>query len=108
MERMKQWAVVGLAAWLAPGTVLAQERFYEWQWEMYPMWWMWGAWGIGMMLIMLFFWALVIVGFVVGIRWLLRQGRETRSDSALEILRERYARGEINKEEFESKKKDLS
>jgi len=41
------------------------------------------------------------------IRWLLGQGKETRTDSALEILRQRYARGEINKEEFEAKKKDL-
>jgi len=71
------------------------------------MWWMWGAWGIGMMLIMLLFWGLVIVGLVLGIRWLAGQNKETRSDSALEILRERYARGEINKDEFEAKKKDL-
>jgi uncharacterized membrane protein len=42
-----------------------------------------------------------------GIRWLISQGKESRSDSALEILRQRYARGEINKEEFEAKKKDL-
>ena len=69
---------------------------------------MWGVWGIGMMLIMLLFWGLVIVGVVLGIRWLVTQGKESRSDSALEILRQRYVRGEINKEEFESKKKDLS
>jgi putative membrane protein len=59
------------------------------------------------MFFMLLFWALVIVGVVLGIRWLISQGKESRSDSALEILRQRYARGEINKEEFEARKKDL-
>jgi len=86
------------------GALSAQGRMYEWHWEMHPMWW---GWGIGMMAMMFLFWALVIVGLIVGIRWLLGQGKATRSDSALEILRQRYARGEINKEEFESKKKDL-
>lgn len=57
---------------------------------------------------MLLFWALVIVGIVLGIRWLVSQGKETRSNSGLEILRQRYARGEINKEEFAAKKRDLS
>jgi len=92
--------------WLVTGSALAQERYYEWGWEMHPMWW--GAWGVGMMLMMLLFWVLVIVGLVVGIRWLMGQKKEPRSDSALEILRQRYARGEINKEEFEAKRKDLS
>jgi putative membrane protein len=36
------------------------------------------------------------------------QSRESRSDRALEILRERYARGEIGREEFEAKKRDLT
>jgi putative membrane protein len=71
------------------------------------MWGMWGAWGLGMMLFMLLFWVLVIVGVVLGIRWLVTQGRESRADTALEILRQRYARGEINKEEFDAKKRDL-
>ena len=31
-----------------------------------------------------------------------------QTDSALEILKRRYARGEINKAEFEEKKKDLT
>jgi putative membrane protein len=47
------------------------------------------------------------LGVIAGIRWLLGQKRETPGDSALEILRQRYARGEINKEEFETRRKDL-
>ena len=69
---------------------------------------MWGAWGFGMMIMMILFWGLIIMAVVLGIRWLVGQSKESRSDSALEILRQRYARGEINKEEFEAKKKDLT
>ena len=93
-------------SWLVPTLASAQERPYDWGSGMHPM--MWGAWGFGMMLMMILFWGLVIAGIVMGIRWLMREGQERRSDSALEILRQRYARGEINKEEFEAKKKDLS
>ena len=91
-----------------PSHVLAQaqERVYEWGWGMHPMWW--GAWGFGMMLMMLLFWVLVIVGLVVGIRWLVSQARQPKSDAALEILRQRYARGEISKEEFEARRRDLT
>jgi putative membrane protein len=53
------------------------------------------------------FWVLFIVGLIVGIRWLIGKGKEQKQDSAIEILRQRYARGEINKEEFEAKRKDL-
>jgi putative membrane protein len=58
---------------------------------------------------LLVFWALVITGIVLAIRWLVAQGRDGRqTDTALDILRQRYARGEINKDEFESKRRDLT
>jgi putative membrane protein len=87
------------------GSLAAQGRMYEWHWEMHPMWW-WGL-GFGMMAMMFLFWALVIFGFIVAVRWLLNKGVGEKADTALRILRERYARGEINKEEFEARKKDL-
>lgn len=97
-------ALETVAGWSLPGV---QERFSDWG-GWHPMWGMWGAWGIGMILTMLLFWALVIVGFVLGIRWLVAQGKDARPDPALEILRQRYARGEIDRDEFEAKKRDLS
>ena len=106
---MKSWlrtALPALFAWTIPGLIWAQDRPYEWGWGMHPM--MWGAWGFGMMFMMVLFWVLVIIGIVLAIRWLTNQRREKPSDSALEILRQRYARGEIDKEEFEAKKRDLS
>jgi putative membrane protein len=84
----------------------AQGGAYDWGWGGHPM--MGGTWGFGMMIMMILFWALIIVAVVVGIRWVMGQGKDSRADSALEILRQRYARGEINKEEFESRKRALS
>jgi len=107
MTRMPEWIGGVLTGMAVPGAVLAQERPYDWGWGMHPMWGLWGIWGIGMMLFMFLFWGLVIVGIIVGIRWLVRQGRPEISDSALEILRQRYARGDINREEFEAKRRDL-
>jgi putative membrane protein len=104
MERLGIWLAL-LAILLVPGSALAQERAYEWHWRMHPMW---GVWGLGMMLMMLLFWAVLVTGTVFGIRWLVTQGRAPGKDTALEILRERYARGEINRDEFEARKRDLA
>lgn len=51
---------------------------------------------------------LIIVGLVLVIKYLWEHaGVGMKEESALEILKRRYARGEISKEEFEEKKKDL-
>jgi len=71
--------------------------------------WGWGfGWWFGGMIMMVLFWIVVVVGILVLIRWLFGQSPGKRSSqSALEILKKRYARGEITKEEFENMKKDI-
>jgi putative membrane protein len=88
-------------------SALVQDRAWEWRWDMHPMWWMWGAGGIVMMVMMLAFWGVLIGGIVLAIRWMTRLGHTPVRDPALEILRERYARGEISREEFETRRRDL-
>ena len=70
----------------------------------------WHGMGWPMMIFMFLFWCLVIAGIIVLIRWLFLKGglgTHQSSESALDILKKRYARGEIEKEEFEEKKKIL-
>ncbi|MFZ3385051.1 MAG: SHOCT domain-containing protein [Candidatus Methanoperedens sp.] len=63
----------------------------------------------GIMLILgLVFWILVIIGLVLLIKYLWEGGARKEQESAIEILKKKYARGEISKEEFEEKKKDLT
>ena len=73
---------------------------------------MMGGWGWFMPILVILFWGLLI--------WLLvlligRVGQPDRPEpgarehnSALELLKQRYARGEISKEEYEEKKRDLA
>jgi len=61
--------------------------------------WMMG----GMGLLNILFWILIIAGAVLIVQWLSGRGKE----SPLEILKKRYAKGEIDKAAFERMKKDL-
>jgi putative membrane protein len=74
--------------------------------------WGWG-WGIFGMLMMTVFWGGLILLVVYAIRGSASrgdQGTGTHSrhrDSALTILEERYARGEIDRDEFEERRRTL-
>ena len=59
--------------------------------------------GIGMFL----FWGLIIGLVVLALRGFGAGSAGRAERSALDILRERYARGEIDKSEFERKREDL-
>jgi len=67
----------------------------------------WGGGGFGMII-----WFVILIAIVAGIIWLLRSGGGQlslpRRSSALDILEERYARGEINRDEYLEKKHDMS
>lgn len=79
---------------------------------------MWGYMGNGYsaggmvfgMVSMLLFWVLLIAAAAAVIKYVWGTGisSERRQEkTALDILKERYARGEIEREEFDLKKRDL-
>ncbi len=66
---------------------------------------------------MILWWVFLIVVIVSIVRWAIHAGRRHdkhehwgvwKEDSAMKILKDRYARGEIDKKEFDEKKQDLS
>lgn len=68
-----------------------------------PLWW----------IFMMLFWVLIVAGGVVLVIWLIRQAQQEGAGAAptanrpLDILRERYARGEITREQYAEMRRDL-
>lgn len=69
-------------------------------WSM--VWGMCGSWGFGM-LFTVFSWIVVLLGLALVVGWVLRLSRPGTRHSAVESLRERYARGAISREEFDAR-----
>ncbi|MCF6257226.1 MAG: SHOCT domain-containing protein [Gammaproteobacteria bacterium] len=63
----------------------------------------------GMWFFSILFWVLIIAGVVFITRWFLERNNKTASvnESALDVLKKRYAKGEIDRETFEQMKKDI-
>ena len=66
-------------------------------------WWDWWLLGPTFILSLIFF---VIIGMIIIKCGIGQQGSKNK-ESALDILKKRYAKGEISKEEFEEKKSDI-
>jgi putative membrane protein len=71
----------------------------------------WHGWGWGMgfgWILVVLFWILVIAGIVALARWLFyAQGTGSSGKRPLDILKERYARGEVTREQYEQMRRDL-
>ena len=66
----------------------------------------------GMWFFSILFWVLIIAGVIFMTKWFLesnrkKDGSEINEKTALDILKKRYARGEIDQETFEQMKKDI-
>ena len=70
-----------------------------------------GGFGFGG-IFMILWWVLIIVGVVALVRWLATSsgggGRSGGDSKALDLLMQRYARGEIDEQEFQKRKRDLT
>jgi putative membrane protein len=68
----------------------------------------WGSgWGWFGLTHALLWWVLLALGIAVLAKWLFGGG-DRNDNRALDVLKERYARGEIGKEEYEQKRRDLA
>ena len=59
---------------------------------------------------MIFWWILIIAVILIVIRVIMKSSMKqpgNQDESALEVLKRRYAKGEITKDEFEERKNDL-
>jgi putative membrane protein len=110
MTGLHRLIAAGLATAATVAPALAQgSPDPDWAWH-----YGWGMGGLmfGGGLVMLLFWGGLILLVVLLVRWLggvsPPAGSERPGQSALAILEERFARGEIDQQEFENRRKILS
>jgi putative membrane protein len=85
-------------------------------WGYGPQWGMMGGYGYGgygFGIIHMIFWVIILIAIVAGVVWLVRSMAGAappaggRRSVGLDLLEERYARGEINRDEYLQKKRDI-
>lgn len=102
--------IIAAAIWLFTGWHGGMNYGYGYGYMPYGM--MMGGSGAGV--VMILFWVIVVVALALAVSGILGGQSDNRSDvacgcgsEALEILKQRYARGDIEHEEYELKKREL-
>ncbi|MEE8188694.1 MAG: SHOCT domain-containing protein [Kiloniellales bacterium] len=110
MKRLYPGAIAALTALAAPALVWA-DGAHQGAGEVGHMWGGGWGWMVGGPLMMILFVALIVALVVLVVRWLGGVGggtaRGPREKTPLDILEERFARGEIEREEFEQRRQTL-
>ncbi len=71
--------------------------------------WEWHGTGFGGgFLFMWLFWIFIIVMVVMLIKGLVGDSKDPSEETALDVLKKRFARGDIDEEEFNRRKKELN
>ena len=108
MKKLLSALIVPVAFVSLPSHAAAWERSLHWSWE--PSGLGAGTFFLIPIFLMIALWAAVIIGFVCFVKWIIAAGKrhEAKSgETALDILKKRYARGELSREEFERIKQDI-
>ncbi len=68
-----------------------------------------GGFGMGLFgwVFMILIWVLIIAGIIALVKWLTQSTSGNQKKTPLEILQDRFARGDINEDEYEHKKNIL-
>lgn len=100
-------ALTALPVVMAAAPALAQSTTDRSDYWNYGWNWGWGHMILGP-LMMILFWGGIILVIVFAVRWLGGGPSQPARNRALDILHERFARGEIDRQEFEERKRVLS
>jgi putative membrane protein len=108
MKRAFGILIGSISVWLFPLAMISLAQWRNYDQGYGPGMWGWRMMGFMGPFMMILSWIVIIVVIVLIVRWVKSSAGHVQGESALDILKKRYARGEITKEEFENMKKDVS
>lgn len=79
----------------------------DWGFHMMDFGHMWSPGFLVWVVLMIIFWGLVIIGSVFLIKWIVQENNSSEKNDPMKILDKKFARGEIDEEEYEKRRDKL-